>query len=124
MKQLRLADVGVICWKKNDLYRHGISANKLADYFASRLPVVMSYDYPHALKNGLAGIRTPAENPQALAEALLTIKNLSNKEFHKMRLAAVALAKSEYCFQTFGDILQTELKTLSGSQNVSQKNKI
>jgi glycosyltransferase involved in cell wall biosynthesis len=112
MERLRMADIGIICWKKNDLYRHGISANKIADYFASGLPVAMSYDYTHALKNGLAGIRTPAEDPQALAEAILKMKNLSEEEFDEMRLAAVTLAKSEYCFQTFGDILQSHLQSL------------
>jgi|GEM_PF-5813066 len=112
IKRLRMADIGIICWKKNDLYRHGISANKLADYFASGLPVAMSYDYTHALKNGLAGIRSPAEDPQSLADAILKMKNLSDEEFDEMRLAAVNLAKSEYCFQTFGDILQSHLQSL------------
>ena len=69
-KKLVQSDAGVICFKKSSLYRHGIGANKISDYLAAGLPVILGHDYSHPIDDYVAGITVPAEDPIALADAI------------------------------------------------------
>jgi glycosyltransferase involved in cell wall biosynthesis len=78
---LSSADVLAITWLDRPLYRHGISPNKLYDYFAAGRPVVMALSSPHdPVSKACAGITVPAENPQAFAEAILQLRAMSRDD--------------------------------------------
>lgn len=71
---LALSDICVNCWQDTDLYDYGIAANKIFDYLYSGKPILHAYSGaydPVAEYN--AGITVPAEKPDLLAEALLSL---------------------------------------------------
>lgn len=66
------ADVLVACITDSAIFEFGVNLNKIYSYFASGRPVIFSGKAPNnpiALSG--AGITTPPENPEMLAEALL-----------------------------------------------------
>ena len=70
-------DVGCLVWTDSDLYRYGISSNKLCDYMYAGLPILHSYSGwgdPVAAHN--MGITVPAEDPNALAQAILDLRDM------------------------------------------------
>lgn len=78
---LSSADALAITWHDRPLYRHGISPNKLFDYFAAGRPVVMALSSPHdPVSSAHAGITVPAENPQAFAEAIMELRAMKRED--------------------------------------------
>lgn len=68
---LRAADAGYVGLQKKDLFKYGVSPNKLYDYMLAGLPVMFAIDTIHdEVAEAGCGISVPAENPPALAEAL------------------------------------------------------
>jgi glycosyltransferase involved in cell wall biosynthesis len=78
---LSSADILAITWLDRPLYLNGISPNKLFDYFAAGRPVVMALSSPHdPVSAAGAGITVPAENPQAFAQAVLDLRDMSRDD--------------------------------------------
>ncbi|BBK78062.1 glycosyltransferase family 4 protein [Clostridium butyricum] len=82
---LELLDIGYIGLKKQNLFNYGVSPNKLFDYMMASLPVIYAVEASNdPVKDSNCGISVPAENPEAVVEAVMKIKNLSEKEKIKM----------------------------------------
>ncbi|MGG7201844.1 glycosyltransferase family 4 protein [Clostridium butyricum] len=82
---LELLDIGYIGLKKQNLFNYGVSPNKLFDYMMASLPVIYAVEASNdPVKDGNCGISVPAENPEAVVEAVMKIKNLSEQEKIKM----------------------------------------
>lgn len=82
---LELLDIGYIGLKKQNLFNYGVSPNKLFDYMMASLPVIYSVEASNdPVKDSNCGISVPAENPEAVVEAVMKIKNLSEEEKIKM----------------------------------------
>lgn len=78
---LELFDACYIGWHKNNMYRLGIAANKIPEYMYSSKPVIHSYSGAgDFIKQASAGLTVEAENPQAIADAILQLKALDNQE--------------------------------------------
>jgi len=78
---LAMFDVCFIGWENNPLYKFGISANKIAEYFIAEKPIVHSYSgYCDPIKEAKAGITVPAKKPDLIADAILKLYNLSQAE--------------------------------------------
>lgn len=74
-------DVCFIGWKDESLYRFGVGANKLPEYFFSGKPVLQAYSGRHDLVSEFkAGVTVPAEDPAALAREIVRLKSLTIKE--------------------------------------------
>ncbi|OKY73766.1 MAG: glycosyltransferase WbuB [Desulfobulbaceae bacterium DB1] len=75
-------DVCFIGLTKDPLFRFGVSPNKLFDYFYAGKPILYAIESGRYLPvdEAKAGISIPAENPQAIAEAVLQLKALSPEE--------------------------------------------
>lgn len=78
---LKMFDVCFIGWKDEPLYRYGIGANKIPEYFFSGKPVI------HAFSGGAdpvrqfgAGLTVPAESPDALAKGILELYQMTPEE--------------------------------------------
>lgn len=78
---LKMFDFLYIGWNKSKLYRFGISPNKVFDYMMSAKPIIHSVD---AANDDVAiakcGISVEAENPQAIAQAIIELSNKSENE--------------------------------------------
>jgi glycosyltransferase involved in cell wall biosynthesis len=58
-------------WNQVELYKYGVSPNKLFDYMMAGKPIIESGGSPHSLIEEIrCGIRCEAQNPEAIAEAI------------------------------------------------------
>ena len=75
-------DCLLITWKNLwDLYKFGISPNKLMDYMMAGKPIIHAVNAGNdAVKDSGCGISVPAEDPTALAEAIIKLMNTSEEE--------------------------------------------
>jgi glycosyltransferase involved in cell wall biosynthesis len=68
-----------------NLYRYGISMNKMYDYFAGRRPVVLaSAAINDPVRDAGAGLTVPPEDPVALAAAMKELMAMSAEERDRM----------------------------------------
>ena len=111
-KKLVQSDAGVICFKKSSLYRHGIGANKISDYLAAGLPVIMGHDYSHPIDDYVAGITVPTEDPIALADAIENFSKMNHRDRLRLRKNATKLCRQIFSFTAFGEELVNSLVTL------------
>lgn len=75
------ADVLVASIQDISIFKFGINLNKLYDYFASGRPIILSANVPNdPVTEANAGVRITAETPQAMADAIVRLLNLSPDE--------------------------------------------
>lgn len=78
---LQSVDALYIGWRKSSLYQYGISPNKLLDYMMSGKPIIHSVNAANDwVSDAKCGISVEAENPQAISNAILTLKNMQENE--------------------------------------------
>lgn len=78
---LALAESLIVSIPNFKIYQYGVSLNKLFDYFASGKPVIMiGNPKNNIVRDANAGLTVEAENPAALAEAIIKIKNMTPEE--------------------------------------------
>ncbi len=83
--------------EKSDVLKHGVSANKLFDYFASARPVIFSVNASNnPVEDAKCGITVSPNDPTALAKAMLTLSKLSKEQ-------RVQMGKNgfDYAFKNF-----------------------
>ena len=82
---LRLFDVCYIGWRNINIYKYGISANKIFDYMYSGKPILHSYNGENDLvKIANCGITVPAEDPKAIAREIIELYNMSAELRNKL----------------------------------------
>ncbi len=81
----READLGYIGLQKKDLFKYGVSPNKLFEYMSAGLPVIFAIDTPYDLvSEARCGFSIPAEDPPALAQILRGIVQMPADELRDM----------------------------------------
>lgn len=74
-------DVCYIGWQKNPLYRFGIAPNKLPEYLYAGKPIIHAFSGKgDVVQQAKAGITIEAEDPEAIAEAVVQLYQLSKSE--------------------------------------------
>ena len=74
-------DVCYIGWQKNPLYRFGIAPNKLPEYLYAGKPIIHAFSGKgDIVQQANAGITIEAEDPQAIADAVMRLYGLSDSE--------------------------------------------
>ena len=92
------------------LEKYGISANKLYDYLSSGRPVIYAVDSSNnPVEEAKAGISVPAENPQALAEAVMRLFYLPPQERLQMGENGIAFLKQHHDIRVLADRLEDVL---------------
>lgn len=82
---LKKFDVCYLGWHNKELYKMGISANKIFEYMLASKPIIHSNNASNDLiKIAKCGISVPAENPKEISEAILKMLELSQEEKNKM----------------------------------------
>ena len=67
--------------KNSNVWRYGLSLNKLIDYMLAGKPIIASYSgYPSMVNEAECGCFVPAEDVSALANAICGYKKLSNSQ--------------------------------------------
>lgn len=84
-KLLRVIDITIVSWRRSDLYKYGMSTNKLWDYMMCARPIVWAIESANdPVAEANCGITVPPEEPDKLANAILELYNLSEKERQEM----------------------------------------
>lgn len=98
------ADAFVICVKDlPELYRFGISMNKLFDYLAAARPIIMaSAAANNPVDESKAGVTVPPENPKALANAIESISMKTLNERRALGLAGRHFVEQKHSFEVLG----------------------
>lgn len=82
---LALFDACYIGWRREGLYNFGVAPNKIFDYFYAAKPVINSYSGGHdPISAYNAGITIPAEDADALAQAVLDLKAMPEEERRRL----------------------------------------
>lgn len=78
-------DIAFLGWQKMPLYRFGIGPNKLMDYMMGGCVVLHSASAGNdPVAEAGCGLTIPAESPQAIAEGLLKLSDLTAAEREEM----------------------------------------
>lgn len=105
------ADATLFHLGKTDVFRYGISSNKLFDYLASRKPVIFAcktrYD-PVAIAG--AGISVPPEEPEALAHAMLALSTTPPSQLAEMGNRGRRYVENHHAIKKLGSQLDRLLK--------------
>lgn len=104
------ADIFLMTLMKSPVFKWGISPNKLFDYLAMSKPVVFGVEaYNDPVKEAGAGISVSPEDPQALAEAILKLYNISVEEREEMGLRGRQHVEENYDFNKLAEKLEVVL---------------
>jgi glycosyltransferase involved in cell wall biosynthesis len=84
---LSQADILLAPYAKLSVHRFGVSLNKLFDYMAVGRPIVFSNDASnHPVLDSGCGLECPADDPDALADAISALAGMSLEDRWQMGL--------------------------------------
>ncbi len=96
---LSYSDVCIISWLKLEVYKYGISPNKLFDYMYASKPIIQAIDSPHnIIGSSDCGLVIEPENIDAMRNAILSMCSLSDQELRLRGAAGRSLVLSEYTY--------------------------
>ena len=82
---LRYADLLLHCFAPVDVFKYGISPNKIFDYLASGKPIIMSVKTSNNIvQEAGAGITVEPGNAEALAKGIVKIQEMAPEERQKL----------------------------------------
>jgi len=95
---LKSVDAGLLTLEDIPLFKYGVSPNKLYDYYAARKPVVVAVGglVNAEVEHYTLGTIANPEQPQELAQAILTLRELPETERLAMGDRAYQLAQDVY----------------------------
>jgi glycosyltransferase involved in cell wall biosynthesis len=98
------ADAFVICVRDlPELYRFGISMNKLFDYLAAARPIIMaSAASNNPVDEAGAGLTVPPEDPHALAQAIKRVATMSPDERNALGRSGRRFVEQNHSFEVLG----------------------
>ena len=110
---LRETDAFCILFHSREIYKYGISANKLFDYLIVGRPIIIALDADYnPVKKAQAGICIPPQDPEALADAILALKEMTPEERQIMGQRARAYASEKHDTKLLGARLAHVMKEL------------
>ena len=108
---LEACDIAFIGAKKQPLYQHGISPNKIMDYMMSSTPIISAIAAGNdPVKDAGCGITVAPEDSNALADVIKSLCVLGDKELTAMGAAGKVYALKNYSYEVlatrFMNVLQ------------------
>jgi glycosyltransferase involved in cell wall biosynthesis len=118
---LQDADAFIITAKKTDLYRYGISPNKLHDYMAAGRPTIFAGEsHNNPIAEASAGITVAPEDSGAIARAIQTLAMMSTDERWAMGLRARRYIEEHHDFTVLARRLESVLQSALASAEAIQ----
>jgi glycosyltransferase involved in cell wall biosynthesis len=110
--KLQDADAFIIAAKKTDLYRYGISPNKLHEYMAAARPTIFAASsHNNPIAEVAAGITVAPEDSRAIAAAVEMLAALSIDERWNMGLRARQYIEEHHNFTRLANRLEQVLQS-------------
>jgi glycosyltransferase involved in cell wall biosynthesis len=103
---LQGADVLALVLRDLPVYRYGISLNKLFDYLAAGRPIVLAGNpINNVVREAQCGLTVPPDDPGALADAIIQLRNMSSKERQAMGARGRAHVEQHYDIRVLAERL-------------------
>lgn len=103
---LRESDLLLFCLRCLSVYKYGISLNKLYDYFASGKPIVMAAQGINRIVEDVgAGLVVEPENPEALVQGVLQIKEMPPEERIQLGVNGRSYVERHHSMEVLGEKL-------------------
>ena len=100
------ADINIILGTNNPLYKYGVSANKMFDYFASGKPIISAMTFGYSLiKKYNAGVELEDSSVENICKAILDYKLLSS-QFYEEQCNNALKAAEDFDFKILTDKLE------------------
>ena len=109
---LQRSDACLISLADADVFRYGVSPNKLFDYFAAGKPVLISSAYPTLVDETGAGIRFTPGNPPDLQRAIVAIMSTPEAERRAMGDRGRKQVEAEYSIEAITDRYEALLEAV------------
>jgi glycosyltransferase involved in cell wall biosynthesis len=110
---LQQADALIVALLDLDLYKYGVSLNKLFDYLASARPILMAGDpADNIVEAARCGLWVPPEKPQALAGALIELYQMPFEERVAMGRRGRAYVEQNHDFAVLAQRLSRIVEAL------------
>jgi glycosyltransferase involved in cell wall biosynthesis len=107
---LQNADAFILTAKRTDLYRYGISPNKLHEYMAAARPTIFAGNsHNNPIAGADAGITVSPEDPRAIAAAVNSLAAMSSEERLSMGLRARLYVEEHHDFTKLASRLEQVL---------------
>ena len=104
------------------IYKYGVSFNKLFDYLASGKPVIFSSNASNnPVAEAEAGLTVSPENPEAVAEAIIKLYNMDEKEREKMGKNGRKYVEKYHSIPVLVDKLEKVIKEICNEQTHNYK---
>ena len=101
---LRYFNICYIGWRDKEIYKYGISANKIFDYMYAKKPILHLYSGKGDLvSNAKCGITVTKQSENLLAKALLDLYNMSQEERELMGSRGNTFVKSNHSYEAITD---------------------
>jgi glycosyltransferase involved in cell wall biosynthesis len=100
---LERADACLLTLASADVFKYGLSPNKLFDYFAAGKPVLIAADHPTIVDESDAGIRYRAADPAAFAKAVAQMAQLPPDRRAAMGKRGRELVRTRYSVSAVTD---------------------
>lgn len=112
-RELAGANAFIVTLRNIDLYKHGISLNKLYDYLAMARPTVFgARAFNNPIDEANAGIVVPPEDSRAMAEAIKQLVSLSPAQRWEMGLRGRQFVQAHHDAGLLGGQLEAVLAPL------------
>jgi glycosyltransferase involved in cell wall biosynthesis len=114
---LQNADAFILTARKTDLYRYGISPNKLHEYMAAARPTIFAGNsHNNPIAEVAAGITVAPEDPKAIAAAVKTLADMTSDERWSMGLRARLYIEEHHDFTRLASRLERVLQSVLPEQ--------
>jgi glycosyltransferase involved in cell wall biosynthesis len=109
------SDAFILPLKRGPVFQHGVSPNKLFDYFAVGRPVIFAVDTSiDPVREADAGLSIPAEDPPALVDALRRLRGMSSTERAEMGLRGRRHVEASHDIRRLGGQFESVLRAAIG----------
>ena len=96
---LRAFDACYVGYHRSPLYRFGISPNKVFDYMAASRPVILAAEAANdVVADAGCGLTVPPDDPEALAQAIRTLRAMSAEELARLGANGRAYVEREHTY--------------------------
>ena len=110
------AAVTVLILQDISLYQYGISLNKLFDYLAVGKPIILGGNPANnPIEEAHCGLAVPPRDPEALAEAVIKLYNMSPEEHAEMGRRGREYVEKYHAIPVLADKLEALLQEVVGA---------
>ncbi|MEZ5164129.1 MAG: glycosyltransferase, partial [Fimbriimonadaceae bacterium] len=114
--ELQKSDAFVMLLRASDVFRWGVSPNKLFDYMAMARPIIFAVNSSNSpVEAAGCGLRIEPDNPQALADACKSLACMSEDERNRMGAKGRWYVEENHTFEVLGAKLENVLKKVTRS---------